>query len=120
MKLVYTSITGQSHRFVKKLDWLDKAIRLGPQGDEPNLTEDFLLLVPTYESGLEYVDDFLEDHLNYCKGILGSGNRNFGPDFCHTAKRLSKTYGLPLLHTFEYSGAPHDIDYVKGILAHES
>lgn len=87
---------------------------------ELELTEDFILFCPTYEAGVEFVDDFLDDHAQLCRGIVGLGNRNFGSDFCHLAKRYAKTYQLPLLYTLEFSGTPQDVQTVKGIIAHES
>lgn len=51
---------------------------------------------------------------------MGSGNRNFGPEFCHVARRYAKTYGIPVLYEFEFNGTPEDVEKVKGILSHGS
>lgn len=119
MRLVFFSLTGQTKRFIDKLELTEPALKLTAQGGE-SLTEDFILVCPTYESGVEFVDDFLDDHKSLLKGIIGSGNRNFGPDFCHLAKTYAKRYQVPLLHTMEFSGTPQDVATVKGIIEHES
>lgn len=118
MKLVFFTLTGQTRRFVAKLDMAEQVSQLTPAGLD--VTENFILLCPTYESGVDYVADFLASHKQLCKGIIGLGNRNFGPDFCHLAKSLTETYQLPLLYTLEFNGTPEDVEHVKGIIENES
>lgn len=115
MRLVFFSLTGQTRRFIQKLDMAEQALELKPS-QEVAINEDFILLCPTYEAGAEHVDDFLDDHAHSCRGIIGLGNRNFGPDFCHLAKRYATTYQLPLLYTLEFSGTAEDVETVKGML----
>lgn len=119
MKLVYFSLTNQVYRFVKNLGFSETALRLDPNQGLPEMTENFVFIIPTYE-GLDFLEDFVEDNQDFCQGIIASGNLNFGRDYCHLAKHLCRLYHLPLLHTFEFSGNDQDIDYVKGLLTHES
>ncbi|MGT2925776.1 class Ib ribonucleoside-diphosphate reductase assembly flavoprotein NrdI [Streptococcus cuniculipharyngis] len=119
--LVFYSLTGQCRRFVDKLGLLDTSIELKSTANYPRMTSPFILLVPSYDdSDVELVDDFLTENVALCQGLLGSGNRNFGPEFCKTARRYAQTYGLPILHEFEFNGTDQDLEYVKGILSHES
>lgn len=115
MRLVYYSLTGQTRRFINKLG-LEDSIELKRHQKTAPLSEDFILIVPTYESGLEFVDQFIADNQTYFKGVIGSGNRNFGPEFCHVAKRYADTYQVPILYEFEFNGTPEDVERVKGIL----
>lgn len=119
MQLVFFSLTGQTRRFLTKLDMAEQAMELKP-GQNLSVNQDFVLVCPTYESGVDHVDQFLAQHKAFCKGIIGIGNRNFGPDYCHLAKRYAATYQIPLLYTLEFSGTPDDVAAVKGILANES
>lgn len=118
MQLVFFTLTGQTRRFLTKLDMAEQASQLTTAGLE--MAEDFILFCPTYESGVDHVDQFLDQHQAFCRGIIGIGNRNFGPDYCHLAKRYAATYQIPLLYTLEFSGTPDDVVAVKGILANES
>ncbi|MFA9414548.1 MULTISPECIES: class Ib ribonucleoside-diphosphate reductase assembly flavoprotein NrdI [unclassified Streptococcus] len=119
MKLVFFTITGQTRRFIAKLNMAEQALELTPS-TMVTLDEEFILVCPTYEDGVDHIDDFLDDHKAQLKGLIGIGNRNFGPDFCHLAKRYATTYQVPLLYTLEFNGTPDDVEYVKGILQHES
>ncbi|WP_261379608.1 class Ib ribonucleoside-diphosphate reductase assembly flavoprotein NrdI [Streptococcus sp. sy004] len=121
MQLVFYSLTGQCQRFVKKLGLEQVALELTSTTPYPTFDTPFILLVPSYDQGdVEVVDEFLADNYLHCKGVIGSGNRNFGPDFCKTARRYAQTYQLPLLYEFEFNGTEQDVEYVKGILSHES
>lgn len=110
--LAYFSVTGQTRRFIDK-SGVSQAFEIKRFASEyPAFTENFILVVPTYVQAItQPVTDFLEAHDNYrqCAGIFGSGNRNFGSDFCLTAKELSKTFNLPLLHLYEFQGNDDDI-----------
>lgn len=119
MRLVFFSLTGQTRRFIAKLGMAEQALELTPS-NQLSLDEEFFFICPTYEVGVEHVDDFLTDHKNLLKGLIGIGNRNFGPDFCHLAKRYAETYHIPLLYTLEFNGTSDDVEYVKGILHYES
>ncbi|WP_317636606.1 class Ib ribonucleoside-diphosphate reductase assembly flavoprotein NrdI [Xylocopilactobacillus apicola] len=117
MKLVYFSITGQTKRFVQKLGLANKEIT------EANpfftLKEPFVLLVPTYdEETTSVVNDFLEyqNNLQNCRGVIGSGNRNFAEKFIYTAKDLCLDYHLPLLYAYEFNGTQEDVSKVKEIV----
>lgn len=121
MTLVFYSLTGQCQRFVKKLGMEKTALELTATADYPQMTTPFVLLVPSYDQAdVEVVDEFLADNHAYCRGLIGSGNRNFGPEFCKTARRYAQTYSLPILYEFEFNGTDQDVEYVKGILSHES
>ncbi|MCI5870840.1 MULTISPECIES: class Ib ribonucleoside-diphosphate reductase assembly flavoprotein NrdI [Streptococcus] len=121
MKLAFYSLTGQTRRFVKKLNLpQEQIIEIKRQEETLLLDEDFILITPTYEDGLEFLDRFVESNHHYMRGLMGSGNRNFGPEFCHVARRYAKTYGIPVLYEFEFNGTPEDVEKVKGILSHGS
>lgn len=115
-KIVYYSQTGQTKKFVAKAKAYE-AIEITPEDFEVEMTEPFILVMPSYEPFVLpiVVDtgaDFLEtaNNLEYCKGLFGGGNRNFSELFCITAKTLSKDYDIPMLHAFEFQGTPLDVE----------
>ncbi|BDR56849.1 class Ib ribonucleoside-diphosphate reductase assembly flavoprotein NrdI [Xylocopilactobacillus apis] len=117
MELVYFSLTGQTAKFVKKLGLANKQVT------EANpfftLLEPFVLLVPTYdEETTSPVDKFLDYQENYqkCRGVIGSGNRNFAEKFIYTAKDICLDYHLPLLYAYEFNGTNEDVQKVKEII----
>ncbi|WEV60113.1 class Ib ribonucleoside-diphosphate reductase assembly flavoprotein NrdI [Streptococcaceae bacterium ESL0729] len=114
MKIAYFSVTGQVKRFVGKLGLENFDITDFSEDDASN---DYILIVPTYEEMItEPATDFLEDHLDGCVGIMGSGNRNFGDDFVFTAKNLAKAYDKPMLYAFEFNGTQEDVENVLNII----
>ncbi|MEQ9809268.1 class Ib ribonucleoside-diphosphate reductase assembly flavoprotein NrdI [Streptococcus jiangjianxini] len=121
MKVAFHTLTGQTARFIDKLDIAqDDKVLLTPHGQTPQCHDKFVLIIPTYNDNFDYVEDFIADNLAYCHGIIGIGNRNFGSDFCREARELSQTYHLPLLYELEFSGTSIDTNIVKGILSNES
>ena len=80
------------------------------------VNKDFVFIVPSYDDEItEMVSQFIDykENKKYLKGFVGSGNMNFGDDFCFNAKDLAKKYDRPLLMTFEVSGTTQDIAKFK-------
>lgn len=114
MKIVYMSLTGQTQKFVNKLEMDNLRITMDNAFQEIN--EPYIVIAPTYDVEVtELINDFIEtghnqDHL---KGICGSGNLNFGELYCFTAKDLAEEYQVPLLLTFEFQGNNNDVIKMK-------
>lgn len=114
-KIVYFSQTGQTKRFVQKIEKYEH-IEITFANFEIEMKEAFILVMPSYEETIHPIvvdtaTDFLEtaNNLTHCKGLFGGGNRNFAELFCVTAKTLAKEYQLPILHTFEFQGSDLDV-----------
>lgn len=119
MKVAYLSITGNVKQFIKKLGLNDEdIIEVGENIYPESIEEDFVLIAPTYEEDMTFpLNEFLDENKACCKGIIGSGNRNFGDDgYCFTAKDLSKEYNIPVIYDFEYAGLDSDVLKVKELL----
>jgi protein involved in ribonucleotide reduction len=90
------------------------------KADTPVQTEPFVILLPTYGGGSEgksvpqQVKKFLDVPGNAAllRGVIGSGNTNFGKDYCRAAKIISARFAIPLLYTFEIFGTPDDHEAV--------
>jgi len=116
MKLVYFSNTGQTRKFVKKLDM--DSLELTPTNPFIEVHEDFIVIAPCYEKEVtDVIDDFIGtgNNIKYCKGVIGGGNRNFADLFCYTAKDFAVDYNVPYLHEFEFQGSPNDVAAVQNI-----
>lgn len=127
MKLIYFSITGQTRRFANKTNLNHEEIL--PNDPEFEVNEDFLLVVPSYadetpgaERSMDIMDPVFEfmayaDNARYCKGIIGTGNRNFAFLYIFTAKQLSAQFQIPIVYDFEFNGTPSDVSAVEEIAA---
>ncbi|MGO2082917.1 class Ib ribonucleoside-diphosphate reductase assembly flavoprotein NrdI [Vagococcus sp.] len=117
MKLVYFSLTGQTRRFIKKLDF--PTYEIDANNPFYELNEPFILVVPTYDAEVtEVVNDFIEYKTNQKQilGVAGGGNRNFADLFIFTAKDIARDYHIPLIFEFEFSGTDEDVKNFKKVV----
>jgi protein involved in ribonucleotide reduction len=109
MLIVYASKTGNIERFVKKTG-ITSVLKI-IDGSEI-ISEDFILL--TYTTGIgevpTEVSTFMKNNFSKCKGLIGSGNKNWGSSFCNAVTLLHSQYNIPILMRFEMSGNKHDIE----------
>lgn len=118
MKLVFFSLTGQTRRFIKKLDLPSYEIDATNPFYEMN--EPYILIVPTYDIEVtEVVNDFIEYKTNQenMLGVAGGGNLNFADLFIFTAKDIVRDYNVPLLYSFEFSGTDEDVKNFKKVVS---
>lgn len=118
MKLVYFSLTGQTRRFIKKLE-LPNTHEIDPTDPFKEINEPYLLVVPTYDKDVtEVVNDFIEyeTNLDFLQGVAGGGNRNFADLFIFTAKDIARDYHVPLLFSFEFNGTQEDVNNFKKVV----
>jgi len=117
MKIVYLTVTGQTRRFVKKLDL--PAYEIEPANPFFEINDPYLLIVPTYDKEItEVVNDFLDykNNREYLQGVAGGGNRNFAELFVYTAKDIAREYNVPMLFSFEFSGTNEDVESFKKVV----
>lgn len=117
MKVVYFTVTGQTRRFVNKLDL--PAYEIEPANPFFEVNEPYILIVPTYDQEItEVVNDFLDYKSNrmYIQGVAGGGNRNFAELFVYTAKDIARDYAVPMLFSFEFSGTNEDVESFKKVV----
>ncbi|MFD1429078.1 class Ib ribonucleoside-diphosphate reductase assembly flavoprotein NrdI [Lacticaseibacillus mingshuiensis] len=93
-------------------------------------TEPFFVLVPTYLDGGNGIDngvkelmttamgDYLAEPGNaeLCRGIIGSGNRNFNEQYCLTAKRYAAEFNAPFLADYELRGTDADAAHIYQVM----
>ena len=120
--LVYFSSTSENtHRFVSKIGF--PAVRIPLRRADPPLTvdEEYVLVVPTYGGGSvkgavpKQVIAFLNnpDNRALCRGVIASGNTNFGQAYCLAGDIIASKLGVPFLYRYELLGTPTDVARVK-------
>ncbi|AKX33759.1 ribonucleotide reductase [Spiroplasma litorale] len=121
----FSSISNNTHRFIEKLE-IDNSRIPYELENELKISKDYVLITPTYGGGgkdtagavPKQVIKFLNDENNrkYCRGVVASGNTNFGDSFAIAGPILSKKLNVPLLYQFELLGTSHDVVTLKKIL----
>ena len=120
--LVYFSSTSENtHRFVSKIGF--PAVRIPLRRADPPRTvdEEYVLVVPTYGGGSvkgavpKQVIAFLNnpDNRALCRGVIASGNTNFGQAYCLAGDIIASKLGVPFLYRYELLGTPTDVARVK-------
>lgn len=112
MIIAYASMTGNVRRFVDELEFENKVKVNG----ETIIDSPFVLI--TYTTGFGVIPKEVESFFQWSTNrnniiaVVGSGNRNWGNNFCGGAKQIAERYNIPLLHMFEISGLPSDLEIV--------
>lgn len=109
--IVYASRTGNVRYIVAQLKADSIEVREGLQVDQP-----FLLI--TYTDGLgdipSKVIDFLEVNAHQCKGVVISGNSNFGHSlFGAAGEKIAAAYQIPLVRKIDLRGYKADYEAVQ-------
>lgn len=135
--VVFMSISGHVRSFIDRLtSYADEQARQFPtrcprivseelidEDDVRELDYDFVMFIPTYVSlspndHRTYFENStipLRELLNCgnnahrCRGLVGNGDRFFGPAFCLTSRQYAKLFHIPLLATYESRGTSKDI-----------
>lgn len=118
----FSNYSENTKRFVEKLGI--NAIRIPVRHvDARDLVVDkeYVLVVPTYGGGSESpaipksVKTFLNnpDNRNLLRGVIGTGNTNFGEHYCKAADMISDKTGVPIIARVELLGTPADVELVK-------
>ncbi|WP_298743866.1 class Ib ribonucleoside-diphosphate reductase assembly flavoprotein NrdI [uncultured Microbacterium sp.] len=123
--LVYfSSISGNTARFVEKLGLRAVRIPLLPSDPAAVVDEPYVLVTPTYGGGQgrgeekgavpKQVIRFLNDegHRKNIRGVISAGNTNFGEAFCLAGDIISRKCSVPHLYRLELFGTPEDVTRV--------
>lgn len=116
----FSSVSGNTARFVQKLDTRSLRIPLYRQEKPLHVTEPYVLITPTYGGGdghgavPKQVIKFLNDDRNrsLIRGVISAGNTNFGSAFCLAGDIIARKTGVPHLYRVELFGTQDDCDQV--------
>ena len=120
--LVYfSSASENTHRFVGRLGYRSARIPLRRRDEPLTVGEGYVLFVPTYGGGSvrgavpKQVIKFLNDPHNrsLCRGVIASGNTNFGEAYCLAGDIIASKLGVPFLYRYELLGTPTDVARVR-------
>ncbi|MBV7363275.1 class Ib ribonucleoside-diphosphate reductase assembly flavoprotein NrdI [Actinomycetaceae bacterium TAE3-ERU4] len=125
--LVYfSSVSENTRRFVERLEIPSVRIPLHPRREGMiRVAKPYVLIVPTYGGGEpslaipRQVATFLNDPINrsLLRGVIPSGNTNFGEHYCLAGKIVSEKCHVPQLYQFELLGTNQDVQKVREGLA---
>lgn len=116
MKIIVYSLTGNCKRFVDMCE-IPKEDVIYLQDINYDVNFDYILITPTFGFGEVpvAVSKFLKENHNHLKGVVGSGNKNWGERFANASEIISKEYDVPLLMKIELHGSKKDISEFKKI-----
>jgi protein involved in ribonucleotide reduction len=117
----YSSVSGNTHRFVQKLGLPAERIPLRPAEPFLHVRDPFVLVVPTYGGGNEggavprQVVRFLNDEGNrsLIRGVIAAGNTNFGAAYCVAGDIIAAKCQVPYLFAVEIMGTSEDVTRVR-------
>lgn len=118
----FSSVSGNTKRFVEKLNVRSKPLPLKTNDETIIVHEPYVLCLPTYGNPRKegghvppQVVKFLniETNRKYLLGVIGAGNTNFSDKFCIAADIISQKCGVPVLYKFELMGTPEDVEKVN-------
>ncbi|WP_447641869.1 MULTISPECIES: class Ib ribonucleoside-diphosphate reductase assembly flavoprotein NrdI [Chitinophagaceae] len=120
MILYYDSLTGNTKRFVEKVqkqrpDW--EIIKINPKEkvERPGHLVTFTIGIGNIPLTTTI---FVKNNKDYILSVSSTGNRNWGENFGKAADKLSKHYNIPFLMKIEMSGLQNDVqDFIHLIEA---
>lgn len=115
MKVVLFSFTGNCRRFLNMTNVpKENIVELS---EIKEMFEEFILITPTIGFGEvpPQVEEFLSNNYRYSRGVIASGNRNWGKNFANAANIINQKYGIPILMKIELLGNKEDINNFEKI-----
>lgn len=112
MIVYHSSASRNTERFVARLGLPAQRVDAVPHSK-------FILITPTYADAYgkhavpKPVIHFLNQHRGLMCGVIGTGNRSFGPTFALGGIIIAAKCGVPLLHRMELAGTEADDEIVK-------
>lgn len=117
----FSSVSGNTERFVEKLGMRAKRIPLYKRDEALEVNEPYVLISPTYGGGNgegavpKQVIRFLNDESNrkWIRGVISTGNTNFGSAYCIGGDIISRKCRVPHLDRVELFGTAEDVARVN-------
>lgn len=122
MIVFFSTKSSNTKRFVERLNLPYIQIPLNTNEiDDIIIDRDFVLITPTYGGGYlkgsvpKQVIKFLNSshNRNHLKGVISTGNRNFGSAFCLAGKIISEKCSVPNIASVELFGTKEQAEQVK-------
>lgn len=107
----WSSATGGTEAVAQRLQTPCVRIQPDAMADQP-----YVLMCPSYDAPRtrgftpKPVKQFLKDNHKLMVGVIGTGNRNFGTNYCKAAYNISARFRVPIIHLVDIRGTQGDID----------
>ena len=119
--LYFSSASGNTRRFVQRLGLPALRLPICTSVPPPSVTRPFVLICPTYADGVgrgavpKQVIACLNNSTtrNLLRGVIASGNRNFGATFAMAGDVIANKCNVPVLARFELAGTDTDITRIR-------
>lgn len=119
--IFFSSVSGNTARFVDKLGVPAARIPIRPDEPMPEPDSPYVLISPTFADGTgrgavpKQVIRFLNDprRRGLLRGVIGAGNRNFGTTYALAGRVISDKCNVPVLYSFELAGSETDLARVR-------
>ena len=110
MKVILFSLTGNCKSFVEMCKLPEENV-IDLWEIDYEVDFNYILITPTIGFGKvpEDVERFLGENHKHLKGVVGSGNKNWGNRFAKAAEIISEQYNVPLLMKIELHGNTKDL-----------
>lgn len=117
----YSTQSENTKRFIEKLGFDNVRI---PEEGMISIDRPYVLVTPTYSGGKlrnavpKPVIHFLNKECNRTplKGVIGTGNTNFGKAYCLASRVIADKCNVPNLAQVELFGTPEDVDNVQRVV----
>ncbi len=109
--IIYASRTGNVRSIANKVSIIDPTIPCSDMKTIVDVSEPFILLTYTTDLGKapEEVISFMKQHHHLCRGVIASGNINFGKaNFGKAADVISEMFNVDTLHKIDLRGKEAD------------
>lgn len=120
----FSSVSENTRRFVDRLELPARRIPLRRTDAPLEVDEPYVLITPTYGGGdlhkavPKQVIRFLNNPANRAliRGVITSGNRNFGAAYCFAGTTIAAKCHVPQLYRFELLGTARDVAAVRTLV----
>lgn len=108
MKIYYYSMTGNTKSFLQR----SKFDNYENINSVEEVNEPFIIATGTVKYGEVPlpVINFLENNSQYLRGVISSGNRNWGENFAKAGDVIAEKYNVPLIMKFELRGSQKQLE----------
>ena len=106
MTFIYHTKMNNIQNFINKVQAKTNEFNFINVDDIETINKKYIFITPTYRYGEvpTSVNHFIHNNSGNLLGTIGSGNRNWGINYCKAAYTIASDYHVECLYTFELSG----------------
>lgn len=120
MLAYFSNVSGNTQRFIERLGLPASRIPQLTKAETLIMEEPYVLVVPTYgdKNFTNFVPRQVKKFLSHernkelLRGVIASGNANFGKEYAIAGNLISSRFEVPFLYRFELMGTSDDIESI--------